>query len=114
MRITPIDERTIRTESTGRDFVLFVYEGGDSEASSWSVDSLLLSQTDLPEVLAWLPGHLPEGTCWSLGVVAEAASLDVIWLVGADVLNIAPADRTEDEEALAQEMLARRNGLPGG
>lgn len=56
MNVERIDERALRKQGHGSSFVAFVHEGGDSagEDVSWSVDSLLLTHTDLPRVLAWL------------------------------------------------------------
>ena len=70
MRVTGIDERNLVRDTPGADFVVFIYTGGDaSGSSSWSVDSLLLTGTDIPQVLHWLRQNLPTDSCWSLGVV---------------------------------------------
>ncbi len=95
------------------DFLVFVYEGGGEY--SWAVDSYLLTETHLGEVLSWLKKNLPVGCCWSLGVVQRPrngatvdSELDVAWIVGADVLNDG-IPRSPEEEQLAQEMLTRRH-----
>ena len=114
MRVAGVDERQLGQERTGADFLLFFYDGGGPGAS-WSVDSYLVTDADLPSVLQWTREHLPEGCCWALGVVRSpqpattGSELEVAWLVGADVLNIDPTSRTPEEERLAQEMLSRRH-----
>jgi hypothetical protein len=120
IKVAGIDERMVASERTGADFLVFVYEGGDvvdEGGSSWSVDSYLLSEADLPEVMVWLHDNLPRGCCWSLAVVqhpepaATDSSLEVAWIVGGDVLNIQRRHRSPDQEKLAQEMLARRHAV---
>src|SRR4051794_6663038 len=113
MQVTGVDERRLVREREGADFVVFIYEGDESPHSSWSVDSYVLTDTDVPQALHWLREHLPNDSCWSLGVVlgppapTPDSRLDVAWVVGADVLN--QPDRTPAEQALAEEMLARRH-----
>lgn len=66
-------------------------------------------------MLRWLTENLPADCCWSLGLVRDPAQpttksdLDVMWIVGSDVLNISPTDRSSDERRIAAEMLARRH-----
>jgi hypothetical protein len=114
MHVTGFDERHMVQEVTGGNFVVFIYEGGDA-SRSWSVDSLLLTDTDVPQVLNWLRQNLPTDACWSLGVVRDPSDptaesdLDVAWIVGADVLNSDPRTWDPDERRLAEEMLARRH-----
>ncbi len=68
---------------------MFIYDGGDRDGYSWSVDSYLLSEASLPDVL-------PAESCWSLPVVQRTkrttadsdSGFDVAWIVGLDVLNI--------------------------
>jgi hypothetical protein len=71
MRATGIDERCLVREGVGGNFLVFIYEGVDNPGWSWSVDSYLLTDTDLPHVLQWLHQNLPVDSCWSLGVVLD-------------------------------------------
>ena len=93
MQVTGIDERNLVRDDSGANFVAFIYEGGDAPRGSWSVDSLLLTDTDVPQVLHWLRQNLPTNSCWSLGVVSDPehptaeTDLQIDWIVGADVLN---------------------------
>ena len=126
MRVTGVDERMVDGERDA-EFLVFIYEGGDA-GCSWSVDSYLLTDTDLPGVLSWLRDNLPSGCCWSLGVVQRPRpvaagnwpfrvevrripTFHVAWIVGGDVLNSDPANRSADQELVAQEMLARRDSV---
>ena len=117
MNVEGIDERALGEQGCGSSFVVFIYEGGDSALKdfSWSVHSLLLTNTDLPQVLAWLRDHLPVGCCWSLAVVhapkhpTPASHVDVAWIVGDDVLYTSPEDRNADQQRIAEEMVARRH-----
>lgn len=110
MKVEQIDERHVVQERYGGNFVVFVYDGG-GEDRSWAVDSLLITDAYLPEVLRWLRDHLPADNCWSLGAVehpeAPTAETDLVisWIVGADVLNASEPV----EPAIAAEMLARRH-----
>ena len=120
MRVTGFDERHVVRERHGGDFVVFVYEGSDRPHTSWSVDSLLLTDTDVPQVLDWLRENLPVDSCWSLGVVLDPehatpeSDLQIAWIVGADVLNMDPRDWTSGERRVAEEMLARRHRVELG
>jgi hypothetical protein len=113
MDVEGIDERMLVGERNRADFVVYIYEGGNHAKNiSWSVDSYLLTDGDLPRVFDWLSENLPENCCWSLGVVtsqarASSAEVQVDWVVGADVLN--SGDLTLAEQAIAHEMLARRH-----
>lgn len=113
MQVHGIDERLLSHERRGGHFLVFVYEGSRAPDTSWSVHSRLITDADLPEVLRWLGSNLPPGCCWSLGVVREPADpsprteVDVSWIVGADVLNMDRADRSADEQRIAEAMLAR-------
>ena len=115
MNVEGIDERALGEQGYGSNFVVFIYEGGDDALFSWSVDSRLLTDTDLPQVLAWLREHLPVGCCWSLAVVhapkrpTPDSDVDVAWIVGDDVLNMSPGDRNIEQQRIAQEMVARRH-----
>ena len=120
MQVQGIDERRLVREHTGGHFVVFIYtDDGTPQASrsvtSWAVDSLLITNAALSDVLRWLTENLPTDTCWSLGVVREPAqpspetAMDVAWIVGSDVLNISPSDRSPDQQRIAEEMLARRH-----
>ena len=117
MQVEGIDERKMVTERDGAHFVVFIYEGDGSPhtSSSWAVDSLLITDADLPGVLRWLAENLPTNCCWSLGLVREPAhpskdsDLEVSWVVGSDVLNTDPSDRSPDAQRMAEEMLARRH-----
>lgn len=117
MNVQGIDERALGEQGYGSNFVVFIYEGGDSalENFSWSVDSLLLTNTDLPQALAWLREHLPVGCCWSLAVVqapkrpTPESRVDVAWIIGDDVLNTPPESRNAEEQRIAEEMVARRH-----
>lgn len=120
MRVQQIDERRLIREENGANFVVFIYkDGGTPQPSwvntSWAVDSLLFTDVALADVLKWLSEHLPTNSCWSLGVVREPARpttethLDVSWIVGSDVLNTSPSDRTLDQQRIADEMLSRRH-----
>lgn len=120
MQVQGIDERRLVNEHNGGHFVVFIYtDDGTPQTSrsvtSWAVDSLLITNAALSEVLRWLTENLPTDTCWSLGVVREPAqpspetALDVSWIVGSDVLNISPSDRSPDQQRVAEEMLARRH-----
>ena len=102
-------------ERNGAHFVVFIYYGGGAPHRSWAVDSLLLTDADLSEVLRWLTENLPTDSCWSLGLVRDPAQpsaesdVDVSWIVGSDVLNMDPSDRSSDQQRIADEMLARRH-----
>ena len=115
MRVTGFDERHLVGESPGANFVVYIYEGGDAPQQSWSVDSLLMTDTDVPQILHWLRTNLPTDSCWSLGIVLEPqrptaeSDLNVSWVVGADVLNIDPSRWDPEDRRLAEEMLARRH-----
>ena len=129
MRVAGVDERMVDGERDA-EFLVFIYEGGDHAGCSWSVDSYVLADTDLPRVLSWLRENLPSGCCWSLGVVQRPRhvgtdvgswpyrvevrripTFDVAWIVGGDVLNSDPANRSASQERLAQAMLARRDSV---
>jgi hypothetical protein len=79
------------------------------------VDSLLITDAAMPELLRWLAENLPTGSCWSLGVVCEPprpppeTDLNVAWVVGSDVLNMSPGDRSPHQQRIAEEMLTRRD-----
>ncbi len=115
MNVEGIDERSLGEQGYGANFVVFIYEGSESahENVSWSVDSLLLTNTDLPQALAWLEEHLPVGCCWSLAVVhaprrpTPQSQVDVAWIIGDDVLNTPPESRDAEEQRVAEEMVAR-------
>ncbi len=115
MQVLGIDERRLTRERDGADFVVFIYTGGDAPQTSWAVDSLLITDAAMSEVLRWLMDNLPTGSCWSLGLVCEPAQpskdtdLDVAWVVGSDVLNISPSDRSPDQQRIAEDMMARRD-----
>jgi len=129
MRVVGVDERMLDGEREA-EFLVFIYEGGDQAGYSWSVDSYLFAEADLPGVLRWLRENLPVNCCWSLGVVqrprpvgADLVSwpfrvevrriptFDVAWIVGGDVLNFDPAKRSAEDERVAQAMLARRHSV---
>ena len=108
------------TERNGAHFVVFIYtDGGASQPSwaetSWAVDSRLITDAAMSEILGWLTENLPTNSCWSLGLVREPArpstetDVDVAWIVGSDVLNISPSNRSPDQQRIAEEMLARRD-----
>ncbi len=114
MKVEGIDERRLGFQGYGSNFVVFIYEGDETDPdTSWNVDSFLLTDTDLPQVLHWLRGHLPVGCCWSLAVVnaplrpTPASRVDVAWIVGDDVLNTPDEIRDAEERRVAAEMLAR-------
>lgn len=120
MQVQGLDERRLVSEHNGGHFVVFIYtDDGTPQTSrsvtSWAVDSLLITDAALSEVLRWLTEKLPTDSCWSLGVVREPAQpspvtgMDVSWIVGSDVLNISPSDRSPDQQRIAEEMLARRH-----
>jgi hypothetical protein len=116
MEVTGIDERHLVQEHDTGNFVVFVYTGGDAPRTSWSVDSYLLTDTQLSDALRWLSPHVPADSCWSLGVVLEPdrptrdSDLRVAWIIGADVLNRGdPQDGPPWEQRTAEEMLARRH-----
>ncbi|KQV64996.1 hypothetical protein ASC64_14940 [Nocardioides sp. Root122] len=118
MQIQGIDERRLASERMGGHFVVFVYtDGGASQtpgAETWAVDSLLITDAAMPEVLHWLTENLPTDCCWSLGLVLSPATpstetdVDVAWIVGSDVLNMSPADRSPEQQRIAEEMMTRR------
>jgi hypothetical protein len=56
MRVQGIDERNLVEVRDGGNFVVFIYEGSDE--TSWSVNSYLLTDADLPSVLRWLGDNL--------------------------------------------------------
>lgn len=121
MRVIGFDERHVVSEGVGANFVVFIYEGG-GEGCSWSVDSLLLSGSDLPHVLDWLRANLPVDSCWSLGVVLAPeqptadSDLSIRWIVGDDLLNSDLNDLSPTQQRVAEQMLARRHRvglLPG-
>jgi hypothetical protein len=115
MKVEGIDERALQTERGGAAWLVFVYEGGDREYSSWAVDSFLITDAQLPEVLAWLRDNLPADSCWALAVVhsperpTTASELDVSWVVGGDLLNTSHEHLSAGEQRLVEEMLARRH-----
>lgn len=115
MLVQGIDERRLTRERNGADFVVFIYTGGDAPQTSWAVDSLLITEAVISEVLGWLTDNLPVGSCWSLGLVREPAQpsedtdVDVAWIVGSDVLNMSSSDRSPDQQRIAEEMMARRD-----
>jgi hypothetical protein len=120
MHVQGIDERRLESERDGGHFVVFIYTADGTpqtsrSVTSWAVDSLLITHAALTEVLRWLAENVPADSCWSLGVVREPArpspqtAMDVSWIVGSDVLNISPSDRSSDQERIAEEMLARRH-----
>jgi hypothetical protein len=115
MKAAGIDERYLRGERLGSNFLVFIYESGNYSNTSWSVDSYLLTDTDLPRVLSWLGQHLPVDACWALGVVRDPryptveSQVDVDWVVGGDILNIEERQRSPEQHRLAAEMLARRD-----
>jgi hypothetical protein len=117
MKVDGIDEQNLSGVRDGGNFVVFIYEGGDDPLTSWSVDSYLLSDADLPSVLGWLGDNLPVNCCWSLGVVEQPerptakTDIHISWVVGGDVLNLERRNREPDEQRLAEEMLARRHRL---
>ncbi len=86
----------MKSERDSAAFLLFIYEGGDEPQYSWSVDSRLIRDAQLEEVLRWLPSQLPTNCCWALGVVTApdepsiATDLHVAWVIGADLLNMSP------------------------
>jgi hypothetical protein len=117
MKVIGIDERIVLRERDGGNFILFVYVGGPEAHTSWSVDSYLFTEADLPSVWCWLGENLPVDSCWSLGVVEQPAhpstdtEVSISWVVGGDVLNRDADDREPAEQQLAEEMLARRHRL---
>jgi hypothetical protein len=117
MKVDGIDERNLVGVRDGGNFVVFIYEGGDELLRSWSVDSYLFSDADLPSVLGWLGDNLPVNCCWSLGVVEQPerptakTDIHISWVVGGDVLNCDAARREPGDQQLAEEMLARRHRL---
>ena len=99
MEVQRIDERRLVSEHNGGHFVVFIYTDDgtpqtSSSVTSWAVDSLLITDAALSEVLRWLTENLPTDACWSLGVVREPAepspetAMDVLWIAGADVLTL--------------------------
>jgi hypothetical protein len=119
MQVRGIDERRLTSERNGGHFVVFIYtDGGASQTpgaeTSWAVDSLLITDAAMPEVLHWLTENLPRDSCWSLGLVRNPArpstetDVDVAWIVGSDVLNVSPPDRSPEQQRIAEEMMARR------
>jgi hypothetical protein len=123
MQVMGIDERNLRRQGTGVNFVVFIYEDGDDPnksssvdgRKSWSVDSYLLTDADLTEVLAWLGENLPRNACYSVGVVFDpprptaGSEVDVEWVLGADLLNSDPRYWTSVERRIAERMLSRRH-----
>lgn len=119
MKVECVDERSLGEQGYGANFVAFIYDGDDDDRdTSWSVDSFLLTETDLPQALGWLRENLPQGCCWSLGVVLEprrptpADGIDVAWIIGDDVLNVPPESRDAEEQRVAEEMVTRRHRVP--
>jgi hypothetical protein len=119
MQVQGIDERRLASERNGGHFVVFIYtDGGVSQPpgaeTSWAVDSLLITDAAMSEVLRWLTENVPRDSCWSLGLVLNPSlptaetDVDVAWIVGSDVLNMSPADRSPDQQRIAEEMMARR------
>lgn len=110
-----VDERNLVSERDSGAFLLFIYEGGDEPHHSWSVDSRLIVDAQLGEVLGWLPSVLPQNCCWALGVVTEPdhptteSDLRVAWIVGADLLNMDAEGRSPRENGIVESMLARRH-----
>ena len=123
MQVQGIDERRLASERDGGHFIVFIYtDGGASQApgaeTSWAVNSLLITDAAMPELLRWLRENLPRDSCWSLGLVRHPAipstetDVDVAWIVGSDVLNMSPPDRSSDQQRIAEEMMARRGQVP--
>jgi hypothetical protein len=129
MRVTLVDDRMVDGERDA-EFLVSIYEGVDQPGYSWSEASYLLADTDLAGVLSWLRENLPADCCWALGVVQRPRpvaadvgdwpywvevrrmpTFEVAWIVGGDVLNFDPADRSAEEERLAQAMLQRRHSV---
>ena len=110
-----VDERHLVSDRDSGAFLLFIYEGGDESHHSWSVDSRLIIDAQLGEVLDWLPSVLPHNCCWALGVVNEPehptteSDLRVAWIVGADLLNMDAEDRSFHENGIVEAMLERRH-----
>ncbi len=55
-------QRRVVGETVGGNFVVFIYEGSTEHPAN-SVDSYLLTETDIPRVLEWLrrrPERRPE------------------------------------------------------
>jgi hypothetical protein len=123
MQVMGIDERKLRRQGTGVNFVVFIYENGSDQTSlrpvdgykSWSVDSYLLTDADFTEVLAWLGENLPRNACYSVGVVFDpprptaGSEVDVEWVLGADLLNTESRSWTSVERRIAEGMLSRRH-----
>ncbi len=115
MIINGVDERHLVRERDNASFLLYIYKGSDTPHTSWSVDSRLIVDAQLDEVLTWLPTELPEDCCWTLGVVTHPqdpsteSDLHVTWIVGADLLNTGPDDRSPEEQRIVDSMLARRH-----
>jgi hypothetical protein len=115
MQAHAIDERHLVHEVPTANYLAYFFVGGDRARTSWSVHSHLLTDCQLPEALRWLASHVPTNACWALGVVLEperptaGSDVRVAWIIGADVLNTDPRDRTAREQHIADEMLARRN-----
>ena len=109
MQVQGIDERHLVMKRYGAHFVVFIYTGGGALHTSWAVDSLLITDADLFEVLRWLTENLPTDSCWCLGFVRGPAQpstesdVDVSWIVGSDVLNMDPSDRSSDQQRIAEE-----------
>jgi hypothetical protein len=129
MNVSLVDDRMVDGERDA-EFLVSIYEGEDQPGYSWSEASYLLTDTDLAGVLSWLRENLPADCCWALGVVQRprpvAADVGdwpygvevrriptfaVTWIVGGDVLNFDPANRSPEQERLAQSMLARRDSV---
>ncbi len=115
MKVEGIDERHLLHERNGADFLVFIYQGSGGPQAAWSVDSRLITDADLPGVLRWLAENLPTDSYWSLGLVrgltqpTTESDLDVAWIVGSDVLNMDPSNRSSQEQRIAEEILARRH-----
>jgi hypothetical protein len=115
MQVAGIDERNLRREDPGTNFVVFIYVGEGEPGMSWSVDSYLLTDVDFTEVLGWLRENVPNDACYSVGVVVEPprptadSDVEVMWVLGADFLNTDPRHLTPVEARITEGMLARRH-----
>ncbi len=49
MRVAGVDERMLESEQGDAEFLVFIYEGGDRDGYSWSVDSYVLPEARLTD-----------------------------------------------------------------
>jgi hypothetical protein len=86
MQVQGVDERHMRRGRDGVSLVVFIHRGGRGPHSPWGVDSRLITDADLPEVLHWLSGNLPQDCCW-VRQSAAVRQFESLWSGDVDDLS---------------------------